>query len=105
MPTESPVALSFKELAELIVKEKGIDDGLWGLFVQFGIGAANINTTSPEGETKLAPAALVPIINLGIQRYIEPNEFTVDAAEINPRKARKSTKKAAKRTAHKRSAK
>ena len=57
-------------------KEGKIKEGLWGLYVEFGLAAANISS-GPTG--KLTPAAIVPVVNLGIQRFDKPNDLTVDA--------------------------
>ncbi len=69
-----------QELAEILIKHKNIHEGLWGLYVEFGIGAANIG----QGPNDILPAAIVPIVKLGLQRFPEPNNLTVDAAKNNP---------------------
>ena len=74
---------SYKEIAEALVKQEGIHEGLWGLYIEFGIGAANIATTPDSNDT--TPAAIVPLQKLGIQRFDEASNLTVDAAEVNPR--------------------
>ena len=71
-----------KEVAEALVKQQDIHEGLWGLYIEFGIGAANIGVTL-EGEDVI-PAAIVPIQRMGIQRFDEPSNLIVDAAEVNP---------------------
>lgn len=80
------IAFKFDELAEILVKNQGIHDGLWGVFVRFGIGAANVAT--PNGEMR--PTALVPVLEIGLQKFDEASNLTVDAAKINP--ASKSAK-------------
>ena len=71
-------SFSYKELAELMVGELGLSDGLWGVQVKFGIAAANIG----EGADSLRPAAIVPVMEIGLQRFDEPSGLTVDAAEV-----------------------
>lgn len=73
---------TYKEIAKALVKDQNIHEGLWGLYVEFGIGAANIGVT-PEG-TDVMPAAVVPLHKLGLQKFDEANNMTVDAAEVNP---------------------
>jgi hypothetical protein len=73
---------TYPEIAEALVKQQGIHEGLWGVYVEFGIAAANIGTT-PESDDAI-PAAIVPIQKMGIQRFDEPSNLTVDAAEVNP---------------------
>ena len=91
MPEKSQFIYSFKELAELLVKDQGIHDGYWGLFVRFGIAAANAGPSGAE----LKPTAIVPIVELGLQRFEELNNLSVDSAEVNPKKS--SAKAASKR--------
>lgn len=95
MPDTPREIIGFKELAELLIRERGIHEGHWGIFVRFALSAANVNVEPADGSasTRLAPTALVPIVELGIQKYAEPLEFTVDAAEVNP--APKGAKKGA----------
>jgi len=75
------ISYSFKELAELLVKDRGIHEGYWGLYAKFGISAANVG--SSVGDVR--PTALVPILELGLQKYDELNNLNVDAAEVNPK--------------------
>ena len=68
-----------KELTEVMIRHQGLRDGLWGIFIEFGISATNI----PSGD-ELIPAAVVPIMKVGIQRFDAPNATTIDAATISP---------------------
>jgi hypothetical protein len=100
-------AISFKRLAEVIIKERGIHEGLWGIYARFGFVASIINVEqAPEAlaelssdvpPAKLAPGVVVPLLEIGIQPFQKPNDFTVDAAEVNP--APKTTKKGASKKA------
>lgn len=74
---------SYKEIAEALIKKQEIHEGLWGIYIEFGFGAANINPTG-GGEGVFVPAAIIPVQKIGIQRFDAPNSLTVDAAEINP---------------------
>jgi hypothetical protein len=80
MPEPSMIVMSFQEFAELMVKHQGIHEGHWGIFIKFGIGA--VNASGPDG--KLLPTALVPVREIGLQRFDAANNLTVDAAEVNP---------------------
>jgi len=77
MPEEKVIAFSAKEIAERLVKERGITSGHWGLYVKFGFGATNVGDA-----TNLYPAAVTTVQELGIQQFPEPNALTVDAAVI-----------------------
>ncbi len=96
MPDETPIICSFKEFAEMFVKQRGIHEGLWGIFVRFGIKALNVNFETEGSSPVLTPTALVPLVEIGIQRFPEPNDYTVDAAVVNPRKTTKSAVKRSK---------
>jgi hypothetical protein len=72
----------YTELAEVLVKKLDIHEGLWGVYIEFNFGAANVNA-SPDGKS-LAPSALVAIKSIGIQKFDAPNSLTVDAAVVNP---------------------
>ncbi len=72
---------SHKEVAEALVRYNNIREGLWGISIRFGIQGANIGAT-PGGE--IIPAAIVPILNIGLQRFDKPNNLTVDASVLGP---------------------
>lgn len=80
MAEANQILYSFKELATLMVKDRGIHAGLWGVYVRFGISAANAGVS--DGDLK--PTALVPIIEIGLQKFDQLNNLCVDAAEVNP---------------------
>jgi hypothetical protein len=75
----------FKELATLMVKEKDIHEGYWGVYAEFGISAAN---AGPDPDS-LVPCALVPLIKFGLQRFENESSLSVDAAKVNPKPAPK----------------
>jgi hypothetical protein len=82
MPEIQNITFTHKEIAEALIKKNNIHEGLWGISIEFGIGAANISQ-SPES-VELYPAAIVPVLKIGILRFSSPNNLTVDAAEVNP---------------------
>lgn len=82
MPESKNYVFGYTELAELLVRKLDIHDGLWGLYVEFNFGAANINA-SPDAKS-LAPAAIAAIKAIGIQKFDTPNNLTVDASVVNP---------------------
>lgn len=94
---ESPILIDHNELAKLLVKQHGIHEGLWGLFIRFGLSAANVPFQPPDGSNMiLRPAAIVPLLEIGIQPFPERNDLCVDAAKVNPKP--KSTKKGSSKT-------
>ena len=72
---------SHKQVVEALVKYHGINEGIWGLFVRFGLGASNVG---PD-ENQLSPAAIVPVVEIGIQKFAKETNLSVDAGKVNPR--------------------
>lgn len=75
------LAFTYKEIAAALVREQDLREGLWGIYIEFGLAAANI--PGPE-EGSLVPAAIIPIVKIGLQRFDEASNLAVDASEVNP---------------------
>jgi hypothetical protein len=82
MPEEKVITFSVKEIAERLVRERGIKSGHWGIFLKFGLGGANIG----DGGVLMFPAAILTVQEIGIQQFPEPNPMTVDASQLAPQK-------------------
>jgi hypothetical protein len=78
-------SFSFKEVAEALIKQQGLHEGTWGIYAEFGIAAGNIKNA--EGQT--VPAAIIPIVKLGLQRFEADHPLAVNAAEVNPSRKKK----------------
>ncbi len=78
MAETKQIMFTYKELAEMMVRKAGLEEGLWGIVVKFGISAVNIGQ-SPED---VLPAAIVPVLEIGLQRADEASRLTVDAAQV-----------------------
>jgi hypothetical protein len=76
------IMFTYKEIATVLLKHQGIHEGLWGVTMQMSLQATNVKVT-PAGED-VVPAAIIPIIKMGIQKFDKPNPLTVDAAQVNP---------------------
>ncbi|MBI5565661.1 MAG: hypothetical protein HY870_12275 [Chloroflexi bacterium] len=72
-----------REIAAALVKQQGIHEGLWGIYIEFGIAGINVDQGAGDGKN-LVPAAIVPVLKIGVQRFPEANNLTVDAAQVNP---------------------
>jgi hypothetical protein len=81
MPETGQIAFTYKEVVEALLKTQDIHEGIWGLFVRFGLGASNIGPT----DTEVQPAAIVPIVQIGLQRMEKESNIAVDAAKVNPK--------------------
>jgi hypothetical protein len=97
MADTAQIVFSHKEVVEALLKQEGIHAGIWGLFVKFGIGGANVG----ENAGSVNPAAIVPILELGLQRFQEETNISVDAAKVNPKDKATSAAAGKPRTAHK----
>lgn len=67
-------------VAEALVKMQGLREGIWGLYVEFGV----VSTTAGPSKEQQVPAAVVPVVKLGLQRMSAENSLAVDAAKVNP---------------------
>jgi hypothetical protein len=83
MPETSQLTFSFKEIVTALLKAQDIHEGIWGLFVNFGLSANNIG----PNESELRPAAVVPVLSLGLQKFEKETNLSVDAAKVNPKLA------------------
>lgn len=80
MPEIKNIEFNYKEVAEALIRYNKIKTGLWGISIKFGIQAANIGQGPGSG---LTPVAIVPVLNIGLQRFDSPNNLTVDAAQLD----------------------
>lgn len=81
---------SFQEVVECLIKKQDIHSGLWGILVSFTYDV--INEPDDDEPNVYYPAVVAPLMEIGIQRFDEPSNLTVDAAVVNPRpsKAKKT---------------
>jgi hypothetical protein len=80
MPEIGNVIFSYREVVTALLKAQGIHEGKWALFVRFGLNAANIGGNDDD----LRPAAIIPILEIGLQKAEKENAISVDAAKVNP---------------------
>ena len=71
---------SYKEIVEALIRKQGIREGIWQLYLEFSIGAANI----PQGpdQNNLMPAAIIPVSKIGLLKVEKENNLAVDAAKL-----------------------
>ncbi len=77
---------SHQELVEALIQKQGLHDGIWALYVEFGIAAANVQNPVTND---VSPAAIVPIVKIGLQKTDQVTPIAVDAAKVNPAPAPK----------------
>jgi hypothetical protein len=78
------IVTSHKAVVEALIKHNNIHEGIWGLFVRFGLGAINAG----ESEQQFLPAAIVPVVEIGLQKFERETNISVDAAKVNPAQPR-----------------
>jgi len=81
MAEPTQITFKYSELVELMLKKQGIHEGIWGLFVNFGLAASNIGPS----EENLSPAAIVGVVGIGLQKFDKESNLTLDAAKVNPK--------------------
>lgn len=94
MPESKNFVFDYQELAEILVKQLDVHEGFWGLYVEFGLIAANLKTNPSSKD--VTPASINLVQKIGVQQFPEANNLTVDAAKVNPQRSSKSTKRPAK---------
>ena len=80
MAEANQIIFTYKEITTALLKQQGIHKGIWGIFVRFGIHGANIGGS----DDALTPAAIVPLIEIGLQKFDKVHNLSVDAAVVNP---------------------
>jgi hypothetical protein len=80
MAEPSQIIFSYKEVVEALLKKQGIHEGVWALYIKFGLAAMN----SGPSESDLHPTALVPVLEIGVQKADKETNIAVDAANVNP---------------------
>jgi hypothetical protein len=80
MAESTQIVFKHKEVVEALLRQQNIHDGIWGLYVRFGLAAANVGASQAD----LMPAAIVPLVEIGLQKFDQENNLAVDAARVNP---------------------
>ncbi len=83
----------YREIVTQLIKAQGIHEGIWALYIEFGISAANIAialegsapATQSGPPTEVTPSAIVPVQKIGIGRVDHLSNISVDAAVVNPK--------------------
>jgi hypothetical protein len=98
MADANQFTVPFKELAEVLVKHLDVHEGYWSVILKFGIHGATMSINNAPH----LPSAIVPILEIGINREDQLGPLGVDAALINPAvRQRSGAVRATKRVARK----
>ena len=78
------ITLTHKEVINALIKHQNIHEGIWQLYVEFGISAGNVPTADESQELRLCPAAIVPIAKIGLRMVDKETPLALDASKVNP---------------------
>ena len=81
MAEATQITFTHQEVVEALLKKQGVHEGLWAIYIKFGIRAANVGGS----DASLMPSAIVPVLEIGIQKSDSESNLSVDAAKSNPR--------------------
>ncbi len=77
--------LTYKEVILALIKQQNLHEGIWQLYIEFGIGAANMPMAEEkEDNLRLTPAAIVPVKTIGLFRVDKESPLALDASKVNP---------------------
>lgn len=89
MPEATQIKYAHREIVQLLIKDQGLHEGIWGLYIRFGLGASNVG----ESEGALQPAAIIPVMEIGLQKFDKETNISLDAAKVNPKPKQETTLK------------
>ena len=85
MDETKTIKLTHKEITLALIKHQNIHEGIWQLYVEFGISAGNIPMSDESQELRLCPAAIVPIMKIGLIMVDKESPLALDASKVNPK--------------------
>ena len=81
MPEATQIVFKHAEVVELLIKKQNIHQGVWGLFIKFGMNATNAGPT----EAEIMPAVIIGVLEIGLHKFEKESNIALDAAKVNPR--------------------
>ena len=86
MADASQYMFPLKEVTEILIRRQGLKDGIWQIIFQFGLTGAVL--PSPTGEA--TPAAIVPVLSVGLQKVDKESSIAIDASKLSHRSGPKT---------------
>lgn len=77
---EAVASYELREIAEILVKQNRLHEGIYDLAVEFHIGVGAVGGDSSSA----VPGVLVGVKRIGLIKSAVQGATTVDAAEVNP---------------------
>ena len=89
-PSNRIANFSLIELTEILVKHKGLHEGLYNLSLEFQLAVGAVGPT-PE---LICPGAMIGVSRIGLSKTEKEktNIHTVDAAKVNPAPKKRARK-------------
>ncbi len=78
------IALTHKEVTLALIKARNLHEGIWQLYIEFGLSAANIPVPDEKQELQVCPAAIIPIKTIGLMMVDKESPLAIDASKVNP---------------------
>jgi hypothetical protein len=75
-----PEILTLKDIAELLIKHKGLTEGLYNLSFRFEIAVGAVGPTPGAA----VPGVMFGVSGVGLEKVPVAGPLTVDAAIVNP---------------------
>lgn len=75
------IAFDHREVVEALIKKQDLHEGIWQLYLEFGLGGVNVQT----GEGQVSPSAIVTINKIGLTKVDVETPIALDASKVNPR--------------------
>lgn len=89
MPEAGQIIFTHKEVVEALLHRQGIHDGVWALYLKFGIKALNVG----ESNASLNPAAVIPVLQIGLQKWDKgESSISVDARTLKKSRVKRNKK-------------
>lgn len=78
------ITFTHREVVEALIKYHDLHEGIWQLFVEFGLAATNM-ATGEGSNLQISPSAIVPINKIGLQKIDKETPIALDASKVNPK--------------------
>jgi hypothetical protein len=77
--------LTHRDVILALIKHQNIHEGVWQLYVEFGITAGNLPVSEENQDNlRLCPTAIIPIKTIGLMKVDKEGPLALDASKVNP---------------------
>jgi len=77
--------LRHRDVILALIKHQNIHEGVWQLYVEFGITAGNLPVSEENQDNlRLCPTAIIPIKTIGLMKVDKEGPLALDASKVNP---------------------